>query len=103
LTTTTFAAAGATVGESATPKTLLTVRGRIGAFAPDGDRIPWLWPTASCRNFVQLRDVRTGKQVRLAASRGATCPPLHASVDGALALGGERALWAVYDVYAAGT
>jgi TolB protein len=102
--TTAFASAGgATVRTgAAAPTTLVTVHGRIGGFAQDGERIAWLWPTARCRDFVQLRNL-SGKQVRLAAPRGATCPPADAYVEGALALAGDRALWVVYDRFGGNT
>ena len=61
---------GSRGGAGASPSTLVSVRGQIGGFAQDGDRIAWLWPTAPhCRDFVQSRDLRTGVQVRLAARR----------------------------------
>jgi TolB protein len=80
----------------ATPKTVVSVRGSIGGFAQDGNRIVWLWPGARrCRDFVLLRNLRTHTQVSVAAKRGATCPPAEGFL-GSLALAGDRALWAVY-------
>src|SRR5438552_10550751 len=82
---------------AATPKTLVSVRGSIGGFAQDGNRVVWLWSGGRrCRDFVQLRNLRTRKQVPLAAKRGATCPPADGFIAGSLALAKDRALWAVY-------
>src|SRR5947208_9034112 len=82
---------------AATPKTLVSVRGSIGDFAQDGNRVVWLWSGGRrCRDFVQMRNLRTRKQVRLAAKRGATCPPADGFITGSLALAKDRALWAVY-------
>jgi hypothetical protein len=82
----TAASAGAVGGvghaPAAAPKTLVSFRGRIGGFAQDGNRIAWLAPRTSCRDFVQLRNLRTRKQVRLAAKRGASCPPADGYLDG---------------------
>jgi Tol biopolymer transport system component len=66
----------------------------IGAFAQDGNRIAWLWPTAACSQLVQVRNLVTKSQVALAAKRGPTCPPRDGYVE-SLALAGTRALWAV--------
>src|SRR5439155_13963887 len=82
---------------AATPKTLVSVRGSIGGFAQDGNRVVWLWSGGRrCRDFVQLRNLRTRKQVPLAAKRGATCPPADGFIAGSLALAKDRELWAVY-------
>src|SRR5262245_7739031 len=86
-----------TGASDASPKTLVSVHGKIGGFAQDGNRIAWLQPGAPCRDFVQVRNLRTRKQFRLAAKRGATCPPAAGYIEGRLALAGTRALWAVFD------
>ena len=80
-----------------TPKTLVSVRGQVGAFAQDGDRIAWVSSASRCRDFVQMRNLATGTQSALATKRGATCRNwAHTDVSPMLALAGTRALWGLY-------
>jgi TolB protein len=73
------------------------VRGQIGAFAQDGSRIAWVSSSPLCREFVQLRNLASGKQSALATKRGATCRNwIRKDVSPMLALAGTRALWGLY-------
>lgn len=78
----------------ARPRTLVQVRGRIGAFAQDGDRIAWLWPDGRCEQLIQVRRLSTGFQRGVASSHGPTCQR-YAYVPSSLALAGTRAIWAI--------
>ncbi len=80
---------------ASSPRTLVSVKGRIGAFAQDGPRIAWLLTTGPCRRRVQLRELTTGKSAVLTARGGATCRAGHRSAA-KLALAGRRALWALF-------
>jgi WD40 repeat protein len=70
------------------------VRGRIGAFAQDGDRIAWLWPDGRCDQLIQVRRLSTGVQRGVASRNGPTCRR-NAYVP-VLALAGTRAMWAIF-------
>jgi Tol biopolymer transport system component len=79
------------------PRTLVSIRGQIGAFAQDGSRIAWLSSTPRCRGLVQLLNLATGKQSALPTKRGATCRNwIRKDVSPMLALAGRRAVWGLY-------
>jgi len=70
------------------------VRGRIGAFAQDGDRIAWIWPEGRCDQLIQVRRLSTGAQRGVGSKNGPTCRE-DAYVP-VLALAGTRAIWAIF-------
>ncbi|HLX32999.1 MAG TPA: DPP IV N-terminal domain-containing protein [Gaiellaceae bacterium] len=78
------------------PRTLLTLKHPIVAFAQDGSRIAWT-TSGSCP-FVHLQVLATGRRYSLTPATGETCSPQDAGagvLTSALALAGSRAIWVV--------
>jgi len=69
------------------PRTLVTVHGKIAAFAQDGDRIAW---ASKCAGSVHVRSLSTGRGTVYGNFGMGGCPRwTHVG----LALGGARPLW----------
>jgi Tol biopolymer transport system component len=72
-------------GKARRPRTLLTTKGTIEAFAQDGNVIAWGDSSKPCRRGIQLRNLVTGR------TRPLGCGDNYIS---AMALAGTRVLWA---------
>ena len=80
----------------ASPTTLVQTKGRIVAFAQDGDQIAWASVNthAACTYQVWIRLLGPKKQKLVAKPAGLTCYS-NAGLGSRLALAGKRALWTV--------
>ena len=87
------AAATSSVVEPPRPKTLLTVPGRIVAFAQDETHIVWANGGAACGRVVQLKSLATGAASFLDTPGGPLCEELEYSFLDTITLAGTRALW----------
>ena len=79
------------------PRTLLRVRGRIDAFAQDGDRIAWVNGSEPCRRRLHFRRLSTGLTSTVRAS--ACDSESLGSGMGGMVIANKRALW----VYVSGS